>query len=365
YAMIMPDYPYEVSRFNLELASDENILSATDGTMRKFMGLGAQVAVNDVKLIGEKYQGSQKGDNRYFDIARCNLGIHNVPLGSLPDETKRKFLGQFYMLRAMGYFLLVRLYGGVPLVLEPQNPGNLTLSGRASAEDCFAAIVRDLDSAMANLDGLDNWTSDEYGKLTKLAAATYKAKVLLYAASPQFNPLDDPLHPFDQTKWDVALQASKEAYDMCIAEGKALMPYGDFFLTEGPSNSEAIIVRSYSNQLEKRFQNVESKSRPGGDAGGSSNDAYVATTKLLNAYPMADGTPITESDEYDDYFYWKNRDPRFYATIAYNGSIWELNGVEGRKQWTYANAVDGGKPFYCKRFSNPNLGAGSVGISND
>lgn len=369
YAVIMPDYPYEVAAFLQEFASDENIGSATDGNLKKIMGIGAVLASGDVKIIANKYQGSNKGDNRYFDIARCNEGIDNVPKSSLSDLSKRKFLGQYYMLRAMAYFEIVKLYGGVPLIVKTQNPNNLENVGRSSAKACFAQIVKDLDSATVKLNGITWSDATERGKLTKLAAVCYKAKVLLYWASPQFNPVNDGVHTYDATRWQAALQASKEAYDLCVASNIKLMPdYSSIFQTEGTANTEAIIVRSYSTSLEKRGNNVESKVRPSGSlTGGSGSDYYVASQRMLDAYTMADGTPISQAGTaYDDFMYWKNRDPRFAQTIAYNGSNWKLNGNAARKQWTYTPEIEGSnKPFYCKRFSSPNLPASSVALANN
>lgn len=367
YAVIMPDYPYEASVFLQEFASDENIGSATDGTLKKVMGIGDQLLSTDVKIIAQKYQGT-KGDNRYYDIARCNQGIDYIPTSPFSELSKRKMLGQFYMLRAMGYFEIVKLYGGVPLILRTQNPANLDNVGRSSAKDCINQIVKDLDSAAVKLDGITWNDATERGKLTKLAALCYKAKVLLYWASPQFNPVNDGVHTYDATRWTRALDASKAAYDACVASNIKLMPdYSTIFQTEGTSNTEAIIVRSYSTTLEKRGNNVESKSRPGGLTGGAASDYYVATQRMLDAYGMADGTPISQAGTtYDSYMFWKNRDPRFAQTIAYNGSTWKLNGITGRRQWTYNKEIEGStKPFYCKRFSAPDLAAASVAIVAD
>ncbi|MBW4889019.1 RagB/SusD family nutrient uptake outer membrane protein [Mucilaginibacter sp. HMF5004] len=370
YQVIMPDYPYEVAALLQEFASDENIGSATDGTLKAIMGIGTVLTSNDVKIIGSKYQGSNKGDNRYFDIARCNDGIGNLPTSTMPAATQKKLIGQYYMLRAMAYFDLVRLYGGVPLILRTQSPSNFETVPRSNAQACFTQIVKDLDSAAVNLNGVTYADASERGKLTKLAAVCYKAKVLLYWASPQFNPVGDPAHPYKDERWADALVANKAAYDLCQTSGISLMPdYSTIFQTEGTGNTEAIMVRSYSTSIEKRGNNVESKVRPAGATftGGTGSDYYVATQRMLDAYTMADGTPISQAGAaYDSFMYWKNRDPRFAQTIAYNGSNWKLNGTAARKQWTYNGEIEGStKPFYCKRFSDPNLAAASVAIVAD
>jgi hypothetical protein len=261
----------------------------------------------------------------------------------------------------MIYFDLTRIYGGMPLVLEPQNPDELQLAGRAKASEMIAQIVKDLDSAMVNLDGVVWNDATERGKLTKAAAAGLKAKALLYWASPMFNPQNV------EGRWNDADAAAKQAYDIAIASGRALMPkYEDIFRVEGTTNTEAIIVKSYSSKVAKRNNGVEARVRPASE-GGSPSDAYYPTTRMIDAYNMNDGTPITGNANYDPMLFWRNRDPRFEATIAYNGSNWKLSGNTNRRQWTYINAIgeSGNRGFYCKRFSSPDLPVSSVPVAND
>lgn len=367
YDVVMPDYPYEVAANTVLYSSDEDRLSASDATMRKALGLNGLLVSNDIKYIATKYQGT-KGDNKYYDIARCNTAIKGITDSHLPDDSKKKFKGQFYALRAMTYFDLTRLYGGVPIVLTPQDPDNVQLQGRAKAADCFKVVINDLDSAMALLNGVTWNDGTERGKWTKKAAAALKGKALLYWASPQFNPTDIPAHPFDVSRWQTAYNACKDAYDICKAEGASLVPnYADIFLKEGTNNPEAIIVRSYSSKLAKRGQNVESKLRPIEEGGAAS--AFTPTLNLVTKYTMKDGTPITlAGNGYDATLFWLNRDPRFDATIAYNGAPWKLSGKTGRRQWAYTGEISEGsnvKGFYSKKFSDPELAKGSVSYSND
>lgn len=375
YSMIMPDYPFETMNYSSGnipwyfWGSDENVLAATgDAVLKKMFGLGQQLTINDIKLGGVKWQGTQKWDNRYFDIARCNLALSKVPGSPIPELSKKNFLGQYYALRAMGYFELIRAYGGMPLLLTPADPEHMEIGGRVNAAGCFKQMISDLDSAMILLEGVPYSDATDRGKWTRYAAAAYKAKVLLYWASPQFNPVNDPAHPYDASRWNTALQANREAYELCVKAGKSLaITYPDIFMKEGSANPEAIVVRPYSKTWEKRYNNVESKSRPpGATTGGAGYDGYVPTYQMLNAYTMKDGTPITGNPLYDPILFWQNRDPRFDATIAYNGSQWKLNGKLGTRQWTYKNEIEGSnKPFYCKRFSDVGVASGSVGIAND
>src|ERR1044072_2427458 len=96
--------------------------------------------------------------------------------------------------------------------------------------------------------------------------------------------------------------------------------YSKIFTTEGPLQTEAIIVRSYSATQPKKFHQAEQRSRPQSE-GGNPNDCYNPTKQMLDAYPMKDGMPANTTQSsaaypYDDVLFWANRDPRFDATIV-------------------------------------------------
>jgi len=355
-------------RFGTHIASDENYFPNGDVNAQAALGLAGVLGVNDVRgLVGNQYRGNP-GDNKYWDIARCNDAITNIPKGTMVQNKKNELLGQYHALRAITYFELVKVYGGVPLILEQQLANSVYTGGRKSAKECFAAIINDLNTSMTMLEGFNPGDGDGRGKITKLIAACIKAKVLLYWASPQFNPTNDPKHPYQASRWTDALAANKEAYDLCVAAGKKLMPnYLDIFRTEGTANTEAILVRSYSNTILNRGHQGESRNRPTSE-GGSYNAMYTPTTKMLDAYPMKDGKPLGSSSDfpYDAIMYWQNRDPRFEATFAVNGSVYPLSGNTTRKQYTYNNGINesNGNALYVKRFTTPGLAAGSVPYTN-
>jgi starch-binding outer membrane protein, SusD/RagB family len=369
YDVTIIPFPLQLTpdRYGVHFASDENYLPSGDANARAALGLEGILGNNDVRFTGNTY-GGNPGNNKYWDIARCNDAIANIPKGTIATAVQRQLLGQYHALRAFTYFELVKVYGGVPLPLEPQTPTTVYNGGRKSARECFAAIINDLNTSMTMLEGFNPSDGDGRGKITKLIAACLKAKVLLYWASPQFNPTNDPKHPYQASRWTEALAANKEAYDLCFAAGKRLMPnYLDIFRTEGTANTEAILVRTYSNTIPNRGHDGERRVRPLSE-GGSYSNFYVPTTKMLDAYPMRDGKPLNTSTAfpYDAVMFWQNRDPRFEATFATNGSVYPLSGNATRKQWTYNTAVGEttGNAVYVKRFATPSLTSGNVAYSN-
>jgi hypothetical protein len=80
------------------------------------------------------------------------------------------------------------------------------------------------------------------------------------------------------------------------------------------------------------------------------------TWQLAKAFPMITGEPVAESSRYDDVFFWKNRDPRFAQTIAWNSCKWaQYENVEERL-WTYPPepcANPSSTHLYCRKAINP------------
>ena len=341
YALVIPQWP--------TIGGIHNTSDELNNANTAF--LYGQLTENSITDIGTS---AGITSNRYSDIRRCNLAIDGINSATtLPVATKNVLKGQFFFLRAYTYFKLVRLYGGVPLVLTVQNLGDESLSTpRAKTSECVAAMVKDLDSAAAYLP--NTWTGNDIGRITKGAAMAVKGKVLLYWASPQFNITNDA------SRWTTAYAANKAAYDTCVANGYILLSsYANIFITE--DHKEVLLVRKY-NTSRDLGTNLENVTRPFSESTGGSG-SNQPTWNLVQAYPMNNGLPITDgASGYNAIQFWLNRDPRFAATIAWNGDAWPLSGKATRKQWTYTGVLDetGGTiitGFYCKRLCNPSISA--------
>ena len=338
YGLIMPQWP--------ALGGIHNTSDELNNANTAF--LYGQLTENSVQDIGTA---NTITANRYFDIRRCNIAIEGLnSLSTLPEATRKTLKGQFFFLRAFTYFRLVSLYGGVPLVLQSQTLEDELNVPRAKTSECIAAIVKDLDSATAYLPA--SWGAAEKGRITRAASTATKGKVLMYWASPQFNPTNI------STRWEEAYQANLAAYNQCLADGISLFPtYANIFTVE--DNAEVILVRKYSAARDVGT-NTEAVTRPKSETDGASG-SNQPTWNLVQAYTMNNGLPATHpSSGYNSTMFWQNRDPRFEASIAYNGAVWPLSGKANRKQWTHTGVPD--EPagtiitgFYLKRFTNPTL----------
>ena len=355
YAVVMPTFPNMRSASTIPTAmhhvSDEN----NTGDTRALFGTLGEDNITD-------FYGASKKNNAYGYIRRINVVLEGVDRGAMPGDARGRVKGQAYFLRAWVYFQLVKLYGGVPIVSKTQDWQEDDLNvARNTTKACFEFIEADLDSAASMLEnGIPATQTTDRGRITKDIALAVKGRVLLYRASPQFNPNGD------EDRWQKAYQANKKAYETLLNTGAALYAsYENVLTDESGSNREVLLIRSFSGATEESnvANSYEQAVRPPSDKNGGGNASFLPTWELVKAYPMTDGKPGMINGEpangFDTIMYWQNRDPRFEATIAWNGCSWPLSNQSERKQWTYSGALSGdgntSTGFYSRKYVSANL----------
>ena len=241
------------------------------------------------------------------------------------------------VLRAYFYFELLKRYGGVPLVKTTLSADSNTLLPRNTVDEVVNYIVSEIDASKDSL--ITNWGRDFDigldGRITKGAALALKSRVLLYAASPLYNPTNDV------NKWKAAASAANELLSLNLYSLDN--SYRDLFLGDRSAKSSETIFairQSATNDLER-------KNYPIGTAGG--NSGITPSHNLVSAYEYK-GTP----DPNDIY---ANRDPRLGYTIVTNNSQWNGRTMEiyagGADNYNAKNASRTG--YYLKKFLNDNL----------
>jgi hypothetical protein len=125
----------------------------------------------------------------YFGINRANTVIARVPTITMDPTRRDQIVGEAKYLRAMHYYFLAGLFGGVPLKLEPTTGIAEASIPRATAADTWAQIEKDLTEAAAVLPA--SWPSSEFGRATKGAALTLLGKAYLQAAATGAAPASD------------------------------------------------------------------------------------------------------------------------------------------------------------------------------
>lgn len=110
-------------------------------------------------------------------ILRCNLVLKNVPGITMDESLKARVLGEAHFLRAHYYFILVRLFGDVPLITEPVAAGDDLRPARTPKAQVYDLIIKDLTDAINMLPV--SHSVENTGRATKGAAAGMLAKVFL------------------------------------------------------------------------------------------------------------------------------------------------------------------------------------------
>jgi starch-binding outer membrane protein, SusD/RagB family len=276
----------------------------------------------------------------YTRIRNCNFVINDIDqLGTnVSDSYKKTAKGQMYFLRAIQYFDLVRMYGGVPIVTTISSASAIDESikyPRATVTQCVDQILSDLDAAASLLP--DQWNAANYGRVTRAAALAMKSRVLLTYASPLFNKDWDNSN---NERWAKALEAgltaetelTKAGYGL---QGSSAKDWSDMFQVDNAFCKEAIMVKLLSSSTvtnvseNSSWEKTIRLSSQGGSGG------MKAPKEMIDLFPMADGSRPTAANGYDEFKFFLNRDPRFYRTFAFSGCKWGYKSNPTATVWGY------------------------------
>jgi len=270
------------------------------------------------------------------EIRNCNDVIEGISGSILPDEQKEELLGQVYFFRAWQYYLLVKTYGGVPIIDKVQaadvsEAQNLAVP-RSTTKECIDFICDDLETAANLLPS--SWGSNDFGRITRGAALALAGRARLLYASPLFNRADIV------DRWQAAYETNKAAIE-ALNIGNFNLAYKDSPGTNASgwakmlyefNSEEAVFVTLYNkvhddNAAHEIYRNNrrEQSIRPSNANGGG---GLTPTAMMIDLFPMADGKKPGESEiyAYDNLKFFMNRDPRFYRTFAFPGMYWRFDG---------------------------------------
>lgn len=261
----------------------------------------------------------------YRGIREANLALANLDKTPVTDERRERLLAEVRFVRAFRYFDLLKGFGGVPLMgdrVTTLNDDFSDLYDRKSITETVAYIVSELNAIASILpDAAGNdW---ERGRATRPAAMALKSRVLLYAASPLYTGGAN-----DAAKWQAAATAAREVMDLnqfSLVTTLAADPaenYRQLFVS--PPTAEDIFFREYTNTSPSMA--MERMNAPNGFGGWGGN---CPMQNLVDDYEMDNGLPITDAASgYDPQDPYVDRDPRFYATVLYNGAAYRGREVE-------------------------------------
>lgn len=247
----------------------------------------------------------------YTDIFRENVFLRDAGIygSKFSEDFLNIRIAEIRFIRAVNYARMIRIFGGV--ILRDETNGvdseGQKDKARATEAESWDFVLKDLEFAARHLP--KEWDSKWDGRLTKGAAYAYMCRTALFAK-----------------RWDVAITAADEIkklnkYDL-------MDNYEDVFKIAG--NKEIIFSIAY--KIPDMPHYFDRYFAPDGKQG---IRRAVPTSELVDSYDMADGTPFSWSGSManDPYV---GREPRFYASIIYNGATWKE-----KKIYTYVDAENG------------------------
>jgi starch-binding outer membrane protein, SusD/RagB family len=306
-------------------------------------------------------QGGSPWTNLYNGIGMCNIFLtrmKNLDLNVVTDVNeveKKGWMSQAYTLRALYYLGLVQRYGQVPLVVEERSADyDYSKDRRASLEECADAIIADCDSALGAAEGSAyfpwSYSNSSTGIMSRAVAWSIKSQIALLAASPLWNP-----NQTGKYTWKKAAEITGDALSTFIDNnGNSISDHGGLALyTASPlstttQNSYSSYMLLKGNDL-SRSTDVETIYHIGGQQTATSYNGLPVTQfqmtsgvnptqELVDCYETADGENVldltepyiggdhtkpnynSENTVFDRNNPYQNRDPRFYASIYYNGA---------------------------------------------
>lgn len=291
----------------------------------------------------------------YTNIRNCNVFIQNVEdteVCTIDRDLADRLICEARFIRAYLYFEMVKRYGGVPLITVPQELTDDLYVKRTSTKECFEFITNELKTCVEGLP--DSYSANDLGRVTKGAAKAFLGRVLLFRASPQFNPNNN------SQLWQTAYEYNKETLEYLLAQGYALYDdYGELFLDE--MNKEVVFAIRFENPT--RTQSRDASVRPIKFSQNYTGGCHP-TQETVDRFPTVDGTTYTYADwekegSGDIFKLWENRDKRFYATIVYQGSTYfnetmELN-ENAQNDYAYGKNVGSKTGYYSKKAIDQSL----------
>jgi hypothetical protein len=305
-------------------------------------------AVTDVNLGWfSKTQSGHQWQRLYLNIRSCNDFIENLDNATFAEDARVQLKGEAYFLRAYFLHRLTRAFGGVPIQLRvtqlTDDPESFLIP-RSSYTDCIKQVLSDIDNAAEYLKDR-TFANTQKGRATLAAVKALRVRVLTDVASDLHDQptasaksslLGSYAHPellfytegSRTERWQAAKAAAKDLLDNPM--GHAIPTYGGsglsteekaqaiwkFFLTESADN---IFSRYFIDTKDESGTKMPIFNGPSGYHAWGGN---TPIQDLVDAYAMEDGSKFNWNDPQHATAPYSNREPRFYATIMYDGMQW-------------------------------------------
>ncbi|OQP44617.1 carbohydrate-binding protein SusD [Niastella yeongjuensis] len=312
---------------------------------------------SNIGWVNVNYRWGKDASNNdmYAKIRQANLALENLRIATFEDKTLNDRLqGEAHFMRAFFYQQLIRYYGGVPIIDRSYGLGEDYSVTRNTWEECVNFVLRECDSAILLLKG----KTVALGRASDLAAMALKSRMLLYTASdlhdmPTARSKSAVISGYAKpellgytggdriARWTAAKNAAKALMDANPLKGYKLNLTAPVSAADGKRNYVSLAMGggSKSADVDKSAESEILFGRYWTINKDESSGMYVGLTNgpngyhnwagntpvqlLVDDYEMMDGTQFSWSNPTQKAQPYANRDPRFYASILYDGADWK------------------------------------------
>ena len=300
----------------------------------------------------------------WYGIRKANIGLANIDkLKDATPEERDLIEGQLYFFRGWFHFMLMQYWGGLPYIGRVLPPDEVFTMSRLNYQQTADSVALDFQKA-ADLLPID-WDETAVGKSTlgnnnmrinKIMALAYLGKNLLWAGSPLMNEESTGNSSYNTEYCKKAADVFAEALQLTESTGRYELAdfedYSEIFYTYNQSNKvpglkEAIFQENLVGYINRWRYNQVNDYRP--MVINASGIKVYPTANYVSFYGMANGMPIPDTEVadaksgYSPEHPWKDRDPRFYHDIIYDGVKCAINSTGNLKEdQQYASLYTGG-----------------------
>ncbi|MDR1337298.1 MAG: RagB/SusD family nutrient uptake outer membrane protein [Tannerella sp.] len=276
-------------------------------------------------------------EDAYSMIRRSNMLIEKLPESSNDPDFIASRVADARFLRAFNYFALVKRYGGVPLITETlqlDSPEDQLYPVRNSEKEIYDFVIAELDAIEEDMKGLT-----EYGRASQGAALALKCRAALYAGSiarygkVQLDGLlgipQDQANGYFQKSLDAANKIKTLGYQLYNGDADRVENFKNVFLKK--RNSEMIFVEQHDRLKNYMIYDFTICPKPQGYDCGMAAPVYL---EMVEEFEHTDGTPGTldraavQTGLWSMEDLWKDKDPRFFASVWTNGTPWKGGKVD-------------------------------------
>lgn len=194
------------------------------------------------------------------NVYRCNLLLDQIDGANFAENLKKQYKGEAMFIRALNYFNMYRIWGGVPATEHVVSAAEALKVARYSDEQMFDLIAGDLKEIVDNNYLPETYSSADMGRATSGAAKALLGKVYL------------TFH-----KWTEA----KDILSQLIGKYQLVSPIAQVFNVDNKNNNEIIFAVHFNKEIEGEghsyWYNLTNAS-----------DDTNQTSSLLNTFPTGD-----------------------------------------------------------------------------